>query len=190
MTGRDDSDSSVVPGLLFLAAELVALAAVGYVIVRTALRESDDRAALAQGLVVGPAIWGVVVNLVMYAIPGTRRSGSGLDIRAGAGRGPCLAHLTIDSAAAARGGRIRPGGSGTLLGRARQPADVGDTRRSHAPGAARIDPRGRVSTRAAVDSGRASPLPLWRRSVNRAAGGGRQDPILRSSRRCWARMPG
>ena len=63
-------DSSVVPGLLFLLAELVALAAVGYVIVRTALRETDDRVALAQGLVVGPAIWGVVVNLVMYALPG------------------------------------------------------------------------------------------------------------------------
>ena len=63
-------DPSVVPGLLFLLAEFVALAAVGYVVVRTALRETDDRVALAQGLVVGPAIWGVVVNLVMYAIPG------------------------------------------------------------------------------------------------------------------------
>ncbi len=63
-------DPSVVPGLLFLLAELVALAGVGYVIVRAALRETDDRVALAQGLVVGPAIWGVVVNLVMYALPG------------------------------------------------------------------------------------------------------------------------
>ena len=63
-------DPSVVPGLLFLLAEFVALAAVGYVIVRAALRETDDRVALAQGLVVGPAIWGVVVNLVMYALPG------------------------------------------------------------------------------------------------------------------------
>ena len=63
-------DGAVVPGLLFLLAELTALAAVGYVIVRAALRETDDRVALAQGLVVGPAIWGVVVNLVMYAIPG------------------------------------------------------------------------------------------------------------------------
>ena len=63
-------DPSVVPGLLFLVAELVALAAVGYVVVRTALRETDDRVALAQGLVVGPAIWGVVVNLVMYVLPG------------------------------------------------------------------------------------------------------------------------
>ena len=63
-------DPSVVPGLLFLLAELVALAGVGYVIVRVALRETDYRVALAQGLVVGPAIWGVVVNLVMYALPG------------------------------------------------------------------------------------------------------------------------
>ena len=63
-------DGAVVPGLLFLLAELVALAAIGYVIVRVALRETDDRVALAQGLVVGPAIWGVVVNLVMYALPG------------------------------------------------------------------------------------------------------------------------
>ena len=63
-------DPSVVPGLLFLLAEFVTLAGVGYVIVRVALRETDDRVALAQGLVVGPAIWGVVVNLIMYAIPG------------------------------------------------------------------------------------------------------------------------
>ena len=63
-------DPSVVPGLLFLLAEFAALAGVGYVIVRVALRETDHRVALAQGLVVGPAIWGVVVNLVMYALPG------------------------------------------------------------------------------------------------------------------------
>ena len=63
-------DASVVPGLLFLLAEFAALAAVGYVIVRVALREKDHRVALAQGLVVGPAIWGVVVNLVMYVLPG------------------------------------------------------------------------------------------------------------------------
>ena len=63
-------DPSVVPGLLFLLAELVTLAGVGYVIVRTALRETDQRVALAQGLIVGPAIWGLVVNFVMYATPG------------------------------------------------------------------------------------------------------------------------
>ena len=63
-------DPSVVPGLLFLLAELVTLAGVGYVIVRAALRETDQRVALAQGLIVGPAIWGLVVNFVMYATPG------------------------------------------------------------------------------------------------------------------------
>ena len=63
-------DPSMVPGLLFLLAEFAALAAVGYVVVRVALHETDDRVALAQGLVVGPAIWGVFVNLVMYALPG------------------------------------------------------------------------------------------------------------------------
>ena len=47
-------DPAVIPGLLILAAELAALAAVGYVVVRVALRQSDDRVALAQGLVVGP----------------------------------------------------------------------------------------------------------------------------------------
>ena len=65
-------DPAVVPGLFFMLAEVVALAAVGYVIVRVALQETDDRVALAQSLVVGPAIWGVVVNLVMYAIPRLR----------------------------------------------------------------------------------------------------------------------
>ena len=63
-------DASIVPGLLFLLVEVAALTAVGYVIVRVALREEDDRVALAQGLVVGPAIWGVVVNIAMYALPG------------------------------------------------------------------------------------------------------------------------
>ena len=63
-------DPAVIPGLLLLVAELVALAAVGFVVVRVALRQTDDRMALAQGLVVGPALWGLIVNLVMYAVPG------------------------------------------------------------------------------------------------------------------------
>ena len=63
-------DPTVLPGLLLLAAELVALAAVGYIVVRVALRQADDRVALAQGLVVGPALWGLIVNFVMYAVPG------------------------------------------------------------------------------------------------------------------------
>ena len=63
-------DPSVIPGLLLLAAELVALAAVGYIVARVVLRQNDERVALAQGLVVGLALWGVIVNFVMYVVPG------------------------------------------------------------------------------------------------------------------------
>ena len=63
-------DPAVLPGLLLLAAELAVLAAVGYIVVRVALRQDDELSALAQGLVVGPALWGITVNFVMYAVPG------------------------------------------------------------------------------------------------------------------------
>ena len=63
-------DPTVLPGLALLAAELAALAVVGYVVVRVALRQTDDRMALAQGLVVGPALWGLIVSLALYAVPG------------------------------------------------------------------------------------------------------------------------
>ena len=63
-------DPAVIPGLVVLAAEFAALAAVGYVIVRAVLRQDDQRMALAQGLVVGLALWGVITNFVMYVVPG------------------------------------------------------------------------------------------------------------------------
>ncbi|MCY3913762.1 MAG: hypothetical protein OXG43_11040 [Chloroflexi bacterium] len=63
-------DPAVIPGLLLLAAELAALAAVGYVVVRVALRQADARAALAQGLVVGLALWGLITNFALYVLPG------------------------------------------------------------------------------------------------------------------------
>ena len=63
-------DPAVVPGFLLLMAELGALAAVGFVVARVALRQTDDRLALAQGLVIGPALWGLIVNFAMYAVPG------------------------------------------------------------------------------------------------------------------------
>ena len=63
-------DPSVVPGLLLCAAELLVLAAVGYVVVRVALGQTDDLMALAQGLVVGLALWGLVTNFVVYLLPG------------------------------------------------------------------------------------------------------------------------
>ena len=62
-------DPAVIPGLMLLAAELMALAAIGFVVVRVVLRQTDDRVALAQGLVVGLALWGFILNIVLYAIP-------------------------------------------------------------------------------------------------------------------------
>ncbi|MCY4111389.1 MAG: hypothetical protein OXF96_05565, partial [Chloroflexi bacterium] len=63
-------DPGVLAGLLLLLAELAVLAAFGYVMARVALRQTDDVMALAQGLVVGPALWGVVVSLVLHVVPG------------------------------------------------------------------------------------------------------------------------
>ena len=51
-------DPAVVPGLLLLALELLALAAIGYVVARVALRQSNDLMALAQGLVIGLSLVG------------------------------------------------------------------------------------------------------------------------------------
>ena len=63
-------DPAVVPGFLLLLVEFVALAAVGFIVVRVALRQTDDRMALAQGMVVGLALWGLITNFVLYAVPG------------------------------------------------------------------------------------------------------------------------
>ena len=80
-------DPAVIPGLLLLAAELAALAAIGYVVVRVALRQDDECAALAQGLVVGPTLWGLITNFVLYAVPGLAGAavGWGLLLAIGAG---------------------------------------------------------------------------------------------------------
>lgn len=67
-------DPEVVPGLLLLAAKLLTLAGVGYVVARVALRQTDDGTALAQGLVIGPALWGLLVNFALPVLPG--RSGA------------------------------------------------------------------------------------------------------------------
>ena len=63
-------EPTVLPGLLLLLAELAVLAALGYVVARVALRQSDEVVALAQGLVIGPALWGLVVSLVLHLVPG------------------------------------------------------------------------------------------------------------------------
>ena len=72
---------------MLLVAEFAALAAVGYVVVRVALRQSDDCMALAQGLAVGPALWGVITNFVLYVVPGLAGAavGWGITIAIGAG---------------------------------------------------------------------------------------------------------
>ena len=63
-------DPNVLPGLVLLAAEFLTLAVVGFVVVRVALRQTDDRMALAQGMVVGPALWGLTANFVLHLLPG------------------------------------------------------------------------------------------------------------------------
>ena len=63
-------DPTVLPGLLLLAAELLALAVVGFIVARVALGQTDDRMALAQGLVIGPAVWGLLANFLLRLLPG------------------------------------------------------------------------------------------------------------------------
>ena len=63
-------DSTVPPGLVFLAAEMLVLAAVGFVIARVALNQPHVPLALAQGLVIGPALWGLLANFILYLLPG------------------------------------------------------------------------------------------------------------------------
>ncbi|MDE2903422.1 MAG: hypothetical protein OXP73_10395 [Chloroflexota bacterium] len=63
-------DPTVLPGLALLAAELLALAAVGFVLARVCLGQTDDRMALAQGLAIGPAVWGLLVNFLLHPLPG------------------------------------------------------------------------------------------------------------------------
>ena len=63
-------DLAVFPGLLLLALELLTLAIAGYIVSRIALRQTNDLMALAQGMVIGPAIWGLTVNFVLHLLPG------------------------------------------------------------------------------------------------------------------------
>lgn len=63
-------DPTVLPGLALLAVELLALTAVGFVLARVVLGQTDDRMALAQGLVIGPALWGLLVNVLLHPLPG------------------------------------------------------------------------------------------------------------------------
>ena len=63
-------DAAAIPGLVFLGLELLALAGVGFVVARVGLRQDDDPMALAQGLVIGLALWGLIANFAMFVVPG------------------------------------------------------------------------------------------------------------------------
>ena len=63
-------DPTILPGLFLFALELLALAAVGFVVARVVLKQTDDRMALAQGMVIGPAIWGLVVSVLLHVVAG------------------------------------------------------------------------------------------------------------------------
>ena len=58
-------DPTVLAGLLLLVLELLTLVAVGFVIARVVLRQTDDRMTLAQGRVIGPASGGLLVNFIL-----------------------------------------------------------------------------------------------------------------------------
>ncbi|MCY3957668.1 MAG: hypothetical protein OXG65_05180 [Chloroflexi bacterium] len=63
-------DPTSLPGLVLLAVELLALAALGYMVARVALRQRNHFMALAQGLVIGPALWGLSVSFALHLLPG------------------------------------------------------------------------------------------------------------------------
>ena len=63
-------DPTVLPGLSLFALEMLMLAAVGFVAARVALRQANDWLALAQGMVIGLAVWGMVVSLVLHVVQG------------------------------------------------------------------------------------------------------------------------
>ncbi len=63
-------DPTVLPGLILLVVELLTLTAIGYAVARVALRQSDDLVALAQGMAIGPALWGLSLSFVLHALAG------------------------------------------------------------------------------------------------------------------------
>lgn len=63
-------DLTVMLGLLLFALELMVLAAAGFVVARVLLQQRDDLVAMAQGVVIGPALWGLAVNFLMRVLPG------------------------------------------------------------------------------------------------------------------------
>ena len=63
-------DPTILPGLLILSLQIVSLMISGYIIARISLRQSDRRLALAQGMLIGPALWILIANFLLHIIPG------------------------------------------------------------------------------------------------------------------------
>ena len=80
-------DPAVLPGLLLQMCEFIALAAVGYVVARVALRQTNDLLALAQGLFIGLALWGLLVNFLLHLFPGMAGALAGWVVVLGLGGG-------------------------------------------------------------------------------------------------------
>ena len=162
-------DPAVIPGLLLLAAEFAALAVVGFVVARVALRQDDDRVALAQGLVIGIALWGLITNFVLYAVPGLAG--------AAVGWGLTLILGTVLAWRARRAISLRPRVAaafagclpGALLASARQPAVAGEPGPDASPGVGGVDPGGRISAGVALESGHGGALSPRGRSAGRVA---------------------
>ena len=55
---------------MLLAVELVTFAVIGFTVARVALRQRNELLALAQGLALGLALWGLIVNFAMHFLPG------------------------------------------------------------------------------------------------------------------------
>ena len=63
-----------------------------------ALRQSDDRLALAQGLVIGLALWGLIVNFVLHLLPGMSGALAGRVIVLSLGASACAWRRSADPA--------------------------------------------------------------------------------------------
>ena len=63
-------DVTILPGLLILSLELTLLMTSGYIIACISLRQSDSRLALAQGMLIGPALWVLIANYLLHVVPG------------------------------------------------------------------------------------------------------------------------
>ena len=120
--GLDRRSDRAIPGLLLLAAELTALAAVGFVVARVVLRQSRRPGGVwPRVLAVGLALWGLCTNFVLYVVPGLAGAALGWSDHARPGRRPGVAGASRHTPAAAGGRGLRRGGPGRSCGR-RSPA--------------------------------------------------------------------